>query len=95
MSSWDVSRCELSLVMGTAGILIFPSRPRLVQFKHTMKWQPLLESDGLGYVYAPEHVTPHIGVTGRFWGFNTSEDEDAWGSRQSDRTPYRFRFVHT
>lgn len=66
-------------------------RPRFLQFKHTKKWQPLLESDGFGYISTPEHVTPHIGVTGRFLGFRTAEDEEAWGSRKLNRPPYMNR----
>jgi hypothetical protein len=27
-----------------------------------VKWQPLIESDGNGFFYAQEHVTPHIGT---------------------------------
>mmetsp|Transcript_12974 Transcript_12974/g.31623 ORF Transcript_12974/g.31623 Transcript_12974/m.31623 type:complete len:547 (+) Transcript_12974:209-1849(+) len=27
----------------------------------TAAWQPLIDSDGLGFFYAQEHVTPHIG----------------------------------
>ena len=29
------------------------------------KWQPLIESDNLGFFYAQEHVTPHIGTLAR------------------------------
>ena len=29
------------------------------------KWQPLLESDGLGFLFFQEHVVPHIGFTGK------------------------------
>ena len=29
------------------------------------RWQPLLESDELGFLYHQEHVTPHIGYTGK------------------------------
>ena len=51
-----------------------------------------MESDGLGYITTQEHVTPHIGVTARFFGFETAEDEEAWASRQLDRPPYRKRY---
>lgn len=63
----------------------------MVQFKRTKKWQPLLESDGLGYITAQEHVTPHIGITARFFGFDTPESEEAWASRKLDRPPYQNR----
>ncbi|CAM9270140.1 unnamed protein product [Ectocarpus sp. 6 AP-2014] len=61
------------------------------KFKRTKRWQPLLESDGLGYITAQEHVTPHIGVTARFFGFDTAENEEAWGSRKLDAPSYRNR----
>lgn len=50
-----------------------------------------MESNGLGYVNSQVHITPHIGVTGRFFGFNTAEDEEAWGARTLDRPPYQDR----
>lgn len=62
------------------------------QFTNTFDWQPLLESDGVGYITAQEHVTPHIGVTSRFFGFNTSDDEEEWGSRYLDTPEYINRF---
>eukprot|EP00903_Cladosiphon_okamuranus_P012371 g11596.t1 len=61
------------------------------KFKRRKKWQPLLESNGLGYISTQEHVTPHIGITARFFGFNTLEEEEAWGSRELDKPPYRNR----
>eukprot|EP00752_Nemacystus_decipiens_P014976 g13334.t1 len=61
------------------------------KFKRSKDWQPLLESDGLGYITAQEHVTPHIGITARFFGFDTAENEEAWASRQLDKPPYRNR----
>ena len=30
-------------------------------FSHPNAWQPLIESDEIGFFYAQEHVTPHIG----------------------------------
>ncbi|CAM9150528.1 unnamed protein product [Ectocarpus sp. 8 AP-2014] len=62
------------------------------KFSSTERWQPLMESNGLGYVNSQVHVTPHIGVTGRFFGFNTAEDEEAWGARTLDRPPYQDRY---
>lgn len=61
------------------------------QFKRTKKWQPLFESNDLGYISTQEHVTPHIGITARFFGFNNAHDEEAWGSRKLDKPPYRNR----
>eukprot|EP00752_Nemacystus_decipiens_P017791 g15951.t1 len=61
------------------------------KFKHKKRWQPLLESDGIGYITTQEHVTPHIGVTARFLGFRTCKDEDEWGSRKLNKPPYRRR----
>ncbi|CAB1104024.1 CPO-like [Ectocarpus sp. CCAP 1310/34] len=70
----------------------FPKNCRRSQFSSTKRWQPLMESNGLGYLNSQVHVTPHIGVTGRFFGFNTSEDEEAWGARTLDRPPYQNRY---
>jgi hypothetical protein len=39
-------------------------------------WQPLIESDGLGFFYAQEHVTPHIGTMAKPVIFSR-EDIDA------------------
>jgi hypothetical protein len=33
-------------------------------------WQPLVESDGLGYFTKQEHVTPFAGFTGRLYGMS-------------------------
>ena len=73
-------------------MLLRDVHPRFPQFEHTMKWQPLMESDGYGYITTQEHVTPHIGVTGRFFGFKTAEDEEAWESRQLGGPPYSNRY---
>lgn len=53
----------------------------------------MLESNGLGYVAAPEHVTPHIGMTARFFGFKTAEEEDSFASRKVDSPSYRNRLI--
>ncbi|CAM9281589.1 unnamed protein product [Hapterophycus canaliculatus] len=53
------------------------------------KWQPLIQSDGLGYISVQEHVTPHIGSTGRFFGFSSKEDEDDFASRTVDKPAYQ------
>ncbi|CAM9706452.1 unnamed protein product, partial [Scytosiphon promiscuus] len=58
------------------------------EFKKKSKWQPLMESDGLGYVYVQEHVTPHIGSTGRFFGFSSKDDEDDFAARKLSRPAY-------
>ena len=39
----------------------------------TIKWQPLLETDFLGFLFYQEHVTPHIGYTGKSY-FLSDED---------------------
>lgn len=52
----------------------------------------MMETDGLGYITTQEHVTPHIGITGRFFGFQTPEDETAFASRELDRPSYRKRW---
>ncbi|CAN0194683.1 unnamed protein product [Scytosiphon promiscuus] len=52
------------------------------------RWQPLMESNDLGYITTQEHVTPHIGVTARFFGFQTPEDETDFASRELDRPSY-------
>ena len=36
-------------------------------------WQPLLESDELGFLFYQEHVTPHIGYTGKSVVFENDE----------------------
>lgn len=64
------------------------SRPLLTQFKKKKRWQPLQEDDGLGYVSTQMHVVPHIGVLGRFYGFNSTEDEDQFTSRQLESPEY-------
>ncbi len=69
-----------------------PLHPSCVQFEHTERWQPLMESNGFGYITTPEHVTPHIGVTARFFGFETAEDEEAYASRELSTPPYRERY---
>lgn len=61
----------------------------LHQFSHKRRWQPLMESDGLGYISFQEHVTPHIGMTARFFGFNSTEDEEAYASRHLDPPRYK------
>ncbi|CAM9338597.1 unnamed protein product [Ectocarpus sp. 8 AP-2014] len=58
----------------------------------TKKWQPPEESDGLGYITTQEHVTPHIGSTGRYFGFSSKEDEEAFSSRTIDRPDYLNRY---
>ena len=63
----------------------------LFQLKRGRRWQPLTESNGLGYITVQEHVTPHIGITARFFGFDTEEDEEAFASRKLDRPDYRFK----
>ena len=36
-------------------------------------WQPLLESDGLGFLYHQEHSVPHVGYTGKSFVFSDDE----------------------
>jgi hypothetical protein len=36
-------------------------------------WEPLLESNAMGYFVRQEHVTPHAGFTGRLYGLTTEE----------------------
>ena len=50
-----------------------------------------MESDGLGYLSTQEHVTPHIGVTARFFGFNSDDDEHDFASRKLDEPEYTSR----
>ena len=35
------------------------------QITDATAWQPLIDSNDLGFFYAQEHVTPHIGTTAR------------------------------
>eukprot|EP00903_Cladosiphon_okamuranus_P008504 g8169.t1 len=62
------------------------------EFSKKERWQPLFESDGLGYITAQEHVTPHIGMTSRFFGFQTAEEEASFASRKADKPSYRKRY---
>ncbi|CAN0096425.1 unnamed protein product [Ectocarpus sp. 4 AP-2014] len=62
------------------------------EFTTVKKWQPLKESDGLGYVSTQEHVTPHIGSTGRYFGFSSTEDEEDFSSRKVDGPDYLNRY---
>lgn len=62
------------------------------QFRKIKKWQPLMESDGLGYISTQEHVTPHIGSTGRFLGFSSEEEEKAYSSRTLSKPDYINRY---
>ena len=48
-----------------------------------------MESDGLGYITTQEHVTPHIGMTARLFGFDSIRDEEAFASRKLDPPDYR------
>lgn len=50
-----------------------------------------METNGLGYITSQEHVTPHIGLTGRLWGFLTPEDEEDFASRELSKPSYRNR----
>ena len=37
------------------------------------RWQPLLESDEIGFLYYQEHVCPHIGFTGKSFVYSNNE----------------------
>lgn len=41
-----------------------------------------MQDNGLGYISSQMHVTPHIGALGRFYGFNSTEDETTFASRE-------------
>eukprot|EP00752_Nemacystus_decipiens_P004023 g3684.t2 len=71
-----------------------PYTPRNTPYElvEKKKWQPLLESDGLGYISTQEHVTPHIGSTGRYFGFSSKEDEEAFASRKLKKPDYINRY---
>lgn len=60
------------------------------QFSRKKRWQPLMESDGLGYISTQEHVVPHIGATARFFGFNSTGDEEAFASRKLSSPEYKY-----
>ncbi|CAN0424464.1 unnamed protein product, partial [Ectocarpus sp. 12 AP-2014] len=74
----------------SAGNSWTPYTPRNSPYEFTEfnKWQPLVESDGLGYVSIQKHVTPHIGSTGRYFGFSSKEDEEDFSSRKIDGPDY-------
>lgn len=59
------------------------------QFKKTDRWQPLTQHDDLGRVTSQMHVTPHIGALGRFYGFNSTEDEEMFAARELEDPEYR------
>ncbi|CAM9609976.1 unnamed protein product, partial [Hapterophycus canaliculatus] len=65
--------------------------PKNTPYKVTRRkrWQPLTETDGLGYITAQEHVTPFIGVTARFFGFQSPGDESAFACRELDPPSYK------
>lgn len=44
--------------------------------KKEWSWEPLLETNYVGYFTKQEHVTPFAGFTGRLYGMTTSEYED-------------------
>lgn len=48
-----------------------------------------MESNDLGYIAIQEHVTPHIGVLARLFGFRSEEDEEAFTSRKLSSPKYR------
>jgi hypothetical protein len=52
-----------------------PYTPRNTPFKLTNKraWQPETENNGIGSIINPQHITPHIGLTGR--PFHLTDDE--------------------
>ncbi|CAM9184717.1 unnamed protein product, partial [Laminaria digitata] len=78
----------------SAGNTWTPYQPQNSPYKltKTSRWQPLIESNGLGFLSTQEHVTPHIGVTARFFGFNSLADEDAFASRQLAQPEYKSRY---
>ena len=51
-----------------------------------------MESDGLGYISTQEHVTPHIGSTGRYFGFSSEDEEKAYYSRMLSKPDYINRY---
>ena len=51
------------------------------------KWQPLIESDDLGFFYAQEHVTPHIG----FYAKPAVVTREEINSRQLDDPMYDYK----
>ena len=51
------------------------NNPWILKFED--KWQPLLESDNLGFLYYQEHVVPQIGYTGKSYIF-TNDEFCAW-----------------
>ncbi|CAM9235018.1 unnamed protein product [Laminaria digitata] len=78
----------------SAGNTWTPYRPQNSPYElsNERRWQPLMTSNGLGYLSSQEHVTPHIGVTARFFGFNSTEDEKAFASRTLPQPSYRYRY---
>ena len=58
-------------------------------------WQPLLESDELGFVYYQEHVTPHIGYTAKSIIYTNDEvcERSKWFKKeiaQADNYDYNY-----
>ncbi|CAM9971686.1 unnamed protein product [Ascophyllum nodosum] len=60
------------------------------EFKKKKRWQPLTESDGLGYISSQEHVVPFIGATARYFGFESYKDEEAFANRELDDPDYQY-----
>ena len=50
------------------------------------RWQPLLESDNLGFLFYQEHVVPHIGFTGKSFFFS----DEFFCSHTSDDPNYDY-----
>ena len=61
------------------------------QLTNERRWQPLMSTNDLGYITTQEHVTPYIGVTARFYGFNSTADEEAYASRWLEPPSYTYR----
>mmetsp|Transcript_1965 Transcript_1965/g.3054 ORF Transcript_1965/g.3054 Transcript_1965/m.3054 type:complete len:522 (+) Transcript_1965:66-1631(+) len=62
------------------------SNPYEPNLNNKKSWKPLQETDGLGFVFNQQHVTPHIGETARSYFLG---DEDVC-SRKLDNPKYKY-----
>ncbi|CAN0141131.1 unnamed protein product, partial [Discosporangium mesarthrocarpum] len=60
------------------------------KLKRKHRWQPLVETDGVGYISHQQHVTPYIGATARLFGFESKKKEQEFISRRSPYPNYKY-----
>ena len=61
--------------MGDNGVSYTPYSVDPTRTTSHWPWQPLVDSNGLGYFARQEHVVPHIGFTAQLYGMNRTHYE--------------------